>query len=110
MIPMTINLILYAVHVLFLPEQIYSSYIELKIDRTRLRYLLVAASIDTFSALWVATEVWAQFDPHVGTCLLIYSGILLISLIYYYISRELGLRLKNLSVLCLLLGTMHANL
>ncbi len=109
MILTAINFILFTLQVLLLPAQIYS-YLELRIDRTRLRFLIVAASFVAFNALWLAIELCTQIDAHVGECLLIYSGILLISLTYYYISRELGLPLNKYSVLRLLLLLLGSEL
>ena len=97
-----ISFVLYVVQVLLLPTQLVS-YLELKLDKTRLRFLLLALSFVGFNSLWVAIKLLFQLDSSLSSGLLIYSGILLLAHLYYYITKELGLVSKKYSVLNLAL-------
>lgn len=98
MILTAISSVLFGLQVLLLPVQIYS-YLVLKIDKTRLRFLLIALSFTSFNAVWVLLNVLFQSNSKFSSFVLIYIGIALLSHFYYYITKELGLELKRFSVL-----------
>jgi DNA-binding CsgD family transcriptional regulator len=102
MILSAISVILFALQVLLLPAQLYS-YLELKIDKTRLRFLLLVLSFVCFNSLWVMMEFLFEVSSGVSSIVLTYCGIFLIAHFYNYITKELSLTSKKYSALNLIL-------
>lgn len=102
MIISAISITLFFLQVLLLPAQLYS-YLVLKIDKTRLRFLLLVVSIVCFNTIWVIMNFLLNIPSGISSIVLAYGGIFLIAHFYYYITKELSLTSKKYSVLNLTL-------
>ncbi len=98
MILSAISFVLFALQVLLLPTQLYS-YLIFKVDKTRLRFLLLALSIVCFNSIWVLVTFYFNISSEISSIILAYGGIFLVSHFYYYITTELNLQSKRFSVL-----------
>lgn len=102
MILTAISIILFALQVFLLPAQLYS-YLELKIDKTRLRFLLLVLSIICFNSIWVLLKFYFEVSSSLNSIILAYSGIFLVSHCYFYITKELSLESNRYSTINLTL-------
>lgn len=101
MILTAISVLFFVLQVFLIPVQLYS-YLVLKIDKTRLRFLYLGVSIVSFNALWVLTKLYLDVPSQFSSLILAYAGIFLVAHFYYYITKELGLHSKRFSTLSLL--------
>lgn len=98
MILTAISFVIFSMQVLLLPTQLFS-YLENKIDKTRLRFLLLALTFVIFNSVWVILKLISSCDSDLCSLILTYSGLLLLIQFYYYITKELSLVTGIFSVL-----------
>lgn len=102
MILTVVCVLFFLLQVLLLPTQLYS-YLILKIDKTRLRFLFLVLSVVGFNSLWFLEAFKFMIDPNLSEILLTYGGIFLVTHFYFYLSKELGISSKVYSALSLLI-------
>lgn len=102
MILTSICVFFFGLQVLLLPTQLYS-YLMLKIDKTRLRFLLLVLSVVIFNSLWFLSAFGFIHGPEFSSIILAYGGIFLTAHFYFYITKELGIQSKKYSAISLLL-------
>lgn len=99
------TLLLYGVQLILLPIQV-GHYIIRRTDATRFRFLILSLAFITFNSLWILPSLLFNINPETGNSLLIYSGIFLVSYIYYYFLTELNISVNRHKVRQLFLSLL----
>lgn len=93
-----ITVLLFVAQIFVLPAQLFN-YLQLRIDRTRLRFLLMALSFFLFNAIWLM-QGWIMKN-NILPIILVYFGLFLASHLYSYLTKELNIPVNNRSPLTL---------
>lgn len=86
----TITFAMYVLQLLLLPSQIISFLIR-KIDKTRLRYLVFSLSFILFNSTWIFLGTSSLVNSFVWESVVQLNGVLLLTVIYFYVEKELGI-------------------
>ncbi len=95
-----ITVLLFVAQIFVLPAQFFN-YLQLRIDRTRLRFLFLALSFFVFNLTWILQSWIVKND--ILQIVLVYLGLFLASHLYSYLSKELNISVNNRSPLSLFL-------
>ena len=83
-------LFVYALQVVLLPVQV-AHYIFNFADCTRRRYLILSLSFVLFNSLWLLPQSFLEIEPLIRQKILIYAGIVLITVVYRYLVKEVNI-------------------
>lgn len=86
----TITFAMYCLQLLLLPSQIISFLIR-RMDKTRLRYLVFSLSFVCFNTTWIFLGTSKSVDFFMWESVLQINGIVLLTAVYFYIEKELGI-------------------